>query len=112
MPKTICIDLDGVISELRLPGQDYAELLPVPGAVEKIRTLKEVGHRIVIFTARHMKTTGGNVGAAVARKGLVTLEWLERHSILYDEIHFGKPHAHLYLDDNALRFTSGGDIDP
>lgn len=112
MPKTICIDLDGVISELRLPGQDYAELLPVPGAVEKIRTLKEMGHRIVIFTARHMKTTGGNIGAAVARKGFVTLEWLERHSIPYDEIHFGKPHAHLYLDDNALRFTSWGDIDP
>jgi capsule biosynthesis phosphatase len=87
-------------------------LLPVPGAVEKIRELKDAGHRIIIYTARHMKTTGGNVGAAVARKGLVTLEWLERHGIPYDEIHFGKPHAHLYIDDNALRFTSWDDIDP
>ena len=24
----------------------------------------------------------------------------------FDEIHFGKPHADVYIDDNALRFES------
>jgi capsule biosynthesis phosphatase len=100
----ICIDLDGVICELRLPGQNYAELKPVPGAVEKIRALRLAGNYIIIFTARHMKTCGGNVGQVLARQGQTTLDWLARHEIEYDEIHFGKPHAHVYIDDNALRF--------
>jgi capsule biosynthesis phosphatase len=102
----ICIDLDGVICRLREAGQNYADLQPVPGAVEKLRALKAAGHYLIICTARHMKTCEGNPGAALARQGLVTLEWLKRHGIEYDEIHFGKPHAQVYIDDNALRFES------
>jgi capsule biosynthesis phosphatase len=102
----ICIDLDGVICELRREGETYEELRPVPGAVEKISKLKEAGHVIIIQTARHMKTCSGNVGRVLARQGLVTLQWLERHAVPYDEIHFGKPHADLYVDDNAFRFET------
>ncbi len=102
----ICIDLDGVICRLREPGQNYADLEPVPGAVEKLRQLKAAGHYLIINTARHMKTCDGNVGRVIARQGAVTLEWLSRHGIEYDEIHFGKPHAQIYLDDNAIRFSS------
>ena len=102
----ICIDLDGVICRLREPGQQYAGLQPVPGAVEKLRQLKAAGHYIIICTARHMKTCQGNVGMAVARQGAVTFDWLKRHNIEFDEIHFGKPHAQVYIDDNAVRFES------
>jgi capsule biosynthesis phosphatase len=102
----ICIDLDGVICKLREPGQNYADLEPVPGAVEKLRQLRAAGHYLIISTARHMKTCGGNVGLVVARQGAVTLDWLARHGIEYDELHFGKPHAQIYIDDNALRFES------
>jgi capsule biosynthesis phosphatase len=102
----ICIDIDGVLCRLREPGQQYADLEPVPGAVEKLRQLKAAGHYIILATARHMKTCQGNVGMAVARQGAVTLDWLARHGIEYDEIHFGKPHAQIYIDDNALRFES------
>jgi capsule biosynthesis phosphatase len=102
----ICIDLDGVICRLREPHQSYEDLEPLPGAVEKLRQLKAAGHYLIISTARHMKTCGGNVGQAVARQGGVTLEWLQRHQIEFDEIHFGKPHAQVYIDDNALRFDS------
>jgi len=107
----ICIDLDGVICRLREPGQDYADLQPVPGATDKLRQLKAAGHYIIICTARHMKTCGGNVGQVVARQGAATLEWLKRHDVAYDEIHFGKPHADIYVDDNALRFESWDAID-
>ena len=106
----ICIDLDGVICRLRGPGQNYADLEPVSGAVEKMRQLKAAGHYLIINTARHMKTCDGNVGRVIARQGKVTLDWLERHGIEYDEIHFGKPHAQVYLDDNAMRFESWSTI--
>ena len=106
----ICIDLDGVVCRLREAGQTYAELEPVAGAVEKLRALKAAGHYIILSTARHMKTCEGNVGLVVARQGAVTLDWLNRHGVEYDEIHFGKPHAQIYIDDNALRFESWAEI--
>jgi capsule biosynthesis phosphatase len=106
----ICIDLDGVICRLKRPGENYADLEPVAGAVEKLRALRAAGHYLIISTARHMKTCEGNVGRVVARQGAVTLNWLARHGIEYDEIHFGKPHAQVYLDDNAFRFTGWDQI--
>ena len=58
----ICIDLDGVVCQLRRPNQDYAELEPVPGAPEALRSLRSAGHQIILSTARHMKTCDGNPG--------------------------------------------------
>ena len=57
-----------------------------------------------------MKTCEGNVGQVIARQGAVTLDWLARHGIEYDEFHFGKPHADVYIDDNALRFDGWDSI--
>ena len=106
----ICFDLDGVICELRTNGESYADLKPVSGAVEKLKALKAAGHTIIINTGRHMKTCQGNVGLVLARQGQVTLAWLARYGIPYDEIYFGKPWADVYVDDNAHRFTCWDDI--
>lgn len=108
----ICIDLDGVICEIRKPDQTYAEVEPLVGAVERIRALKEAGHYIIILTARHSKTCQGNLGLILARQGLTTFQWLDKYSIPYDEIHFGKPWADIYIDDNAVRFESWDQIEP
>lgn len=102
----ICIDLDGVICQLRKPGDTYADPAPVAGAADKLRALRKAGHYIIIHSARHMKTCNGNVGQVIARQGAVTLDWLSRHGIEFDEMHFGKPHADVYIDDNAVRFES------
>ncbi|MCC6132332.1 MAG: capsular biosynthesis protein [Acidobacteria bacterium] len=104
------MDLDGVICELRQEGLSYDELRPLPGAAEKLAALRAAGHTIIIQTARHMKTCGGNVGRVIAKQGLTTLRWLERHEIQYDELHFGKPHADIYIDDNAFRFVRWADL--
>jgi len=106
----ICIDLDGVICNLREPGQTYADVEPIRGATDKLRALRAAGHYIIIYSARHMKTCDGNVGKVIARQGATTLAWLTRHGIEFDEIHFGKPHADVYIDDNALRFESWDQI--
>jgi capsule biosynthesis phosphatase len=106
----ICIDLDGVICQLKKEGETYENLLPVDGAPESLKELKDAGHYIIINTARHMKTCQGNLGLVTARISLVTLNWLEKYQIPYDEIYFGKPHADVYIDDNAYRFTSWDEI--
>jgi capsule biosynthesis phosphatase len=102
----ICVDIDGVICELRTANQNYSELEPIKGAVAAIRSLRQKGHYIILYTARHMKTTQSNVGSVLAKQGKVTLEWLDKHEIEFDEIYFGKPYADIYIDDLARRFTS------
>ena len=107
----LCIDLDGVICRLKKEGETYDQLLPVDGAPEKLRALKEAGHYIIINTARHMKTCQGNLGMVGSRIALITLKWLEQYNIPHDEVYFGKPHADIYIDDNAFRFNSWSEVD-
>ena len=106
----ICIDLDGVIANLKKEGETYGDVKPVRGSIEKIKKLKENGHYIIVYTARHMKTCKGNVGEVLAKVGHITLEWLRKYEVPYDEIVFGKPWADIYIDDNAFRFKSWDDI--
>lgn len=108
--KRICIDLDGVIAQFKKPNETYADVAPIEGAVEKLKSLKNAGHYIIIFTARHMKTCNGNVSMVVAKQGKTTLDWLKKHDIPYDEIQFGKPWADVYIDDNAFRFNKWSEI--
>ncbi len=107
----ICIDLDGVVCQLKKRNQSYSDVKPIDGAPEKINKLKSDGHYIILHTARRMKTHHANVGKVISDIGKITIDWLEKHKIYYDELYFGKPWANLYIDDNALRFTSWEEID-
>ncbi|AUH74275.1 HAD hydrolase family protein [Legionella sainthelensi] len=110
----ICIDIDGTICTLREANQTYKNVLPLPGAAQKIKELRENGNYIILNTARHMKTCESNIGQVIAREGHTLLEWLKEHHFEYDEIWFGKPYADLYIDDKALKFEGSwekvGDI--
>jgi capsule biosynthesis phosphatase len=102
----IVIDLDGTICELKSPDQPYEDLKPMPGAVEKIAQMRSQGHYIIIQTARNMGSCESNLGKVMKNVGLVTLEWLKKYAIEYDEIYFGKPNGHVYIDDRALRYET------
>jgi hypothetical protein len=53
-----------------------------------------------------MKTCNNNVGKVIANIGMVTLEWLSRNNIPFDEIYFGKPLADVYIDDKGLKYEN------
>jgi capsule biosynthesis phosphatase len=106
----IAIDLDGTICEVKSPNQSYENLKPLPGAVEKIKQLRESGHYIIIQTARNMATQQSNIGKVIKNIGKITLDWLEKYEIEYDEIYFGKPNAEIYIDDRAFRFKDWQEI--
>lgn len=108
----IVIDLDGTICELKKEGQTYADVAVLPGARERMTELKAAGHHIIIQTARHMKTCNGDVNLVIAKIGQITLDWLKKHEIPYDEIHFGKPYAQLYIDDLGEKFIGWDKLDP
>lgn len=107
----IVIDLDGTICPIRKENESYSDLIPLPYAVEKIRKLKADGHYIIIQTARNMGTQNSNIGRVMRNIGKITLEWLDKYDVVYDEIYFGKPNGDLYIDDRALRFKSWDLID-
>ena len=107
----IVVDLDGTICPLRAENQSYADLEVLPGAQERLKELKEAGHYIIIQTARNMGTQKGNLGKVMQNIGKITLEWLERYEIPFDEIYFGKPNGQLYIDDRAVRFMGWEQLD-
>lgn len=95
----IAFDIDGTICENKVGNLTYDTVRPLPGAIETLQWLRLEGHTIILITGRHMKTCSGNVGQVIAKQGKTLLDWLARYDIPYDEIHFGKPHYDIMIDD-------------
>jgi capsule biosynthesis phosphatase len=106
----IVIDLDGTICPIKRKDESYADLLPNEGAVQRIKELKDAGNYIIIQTARNMATCESNVGRVMKNVGKITLDWLDKYGVAYDEIFFGKPNAQVYIDDRALRYNDWASI--
>src|SRR4051794_34234427 len=90
--RTLCFDLDGTLCSNTFG--DYETAQPFPWAIERVGELAAAGHRIVILTARG-SATGIDWEA-------VTRGQLEEWGVAYDELHFGKPSADVYVDDRAV----------
>jgi capsule biosynthesis phosphatase len=104
--KVVVIDVDGTLAAQREQGQSYADVCVKPSIVQKIRGLKEQDYWIILYTSRNMRTHDGNIGKIMRHTAPVLVEWLARHDIPYDELHFGKPwcgHDGFYVDDRAIR---------
>ena len=105
--KRYVFDLDGVIAftkqELQksweLARQNrieelqnlYRNATPNEEMIKTVNKLHELGHAIIIYTARHEEDRE------------LTEEWLKKHGVKYDKIVFGKPHGDIYVDDLAVR---------
>lgn len=101
-PHRFCFDLDGtLVSAPRVPG-DYSTCEPIAAMVEHARKLHAAGHTIIVHTARRMRTHRGNVGGVIADIGAVTIAQLKAFGVPFDELVFGKPYAHFYIDDRAI----------
>lgn len=104
--KCIVIDLDGTICPVKGKEEEYEDLLPYAEMLDKLHEYKAAGFYIILYTSRNMRTYGGNMGLITANTAKMTMAWLDRHNVPYDEIHFGKPWASrigFYVDDRAVR---------
>lgn len=71
----------------------FLELEPLPGAVQGVKTLKNLGHDICIITAKP-RWAAGHIS-----------DWLIKHDVPYDEIHVTSNKIHVACDvyvDDAL----------
>ncbi len=74
--------------------------------IAKLREYRAQGFEIIIQTARNMRTFENSIGKINAHTLPVVIDWLQRHSVPYDEIHVGKPWCGFdgfYVDDRAVR---------
>ena len=102
----VVIDLDGTICTLKKENQSYRDVTLIEGADNFIKNLRKQGCYVIIQTARNMATCEGNLGKVMSNVGKITLDWLEKNKIEYDEIYFGKPNGNIYIDDRAFRFNN------
>jgi len=103
--KRLVFDLDGVLT-IDDPDRSYADREPNLAVIEKLRDYRAQGFEIAIFTARNMRTFGGQVGKINANTLPTVIDWLRRHDVPFDEIHVGKPWCGdegFYVDDRAVR---------
>ena len=102
----LIVDLDGTICPIKRREDSYSDLVPYRDMVEKLREYKNDGFTIVIYTSRNMKTFEGNLGKINVHTARMTMDWLDKWEIPYDEILFGKPwpgEKGFYIDDRAIR---------
>jgi capsule biosynthesis phosphatase len=100
----ICVDLDNTICHTRKENEKYEDVLPIEGAIETLRKLKEEGCYIIIFTARNMRTFEGNIGKINKYQMPIIQEWLKKYEVPHDEIILGKPHVNFFIDDKGIEF--------
>ena len=99
-------DIDGTICRIKTKDEEYMALIPYENIVKKIRSLKEDGYKIILFTSRNMNSYSGNLGLINKNTAKVMLNWLDKWDIPYDEIIYGKPwpgRFGFYVDDRAVR---------
>ncbi len=85
-PWIIAVDLDGTLCK-RTSSDKYPVAEPIRENILKINRLHDLGHDIVIHTARgwfKYKETG---------------EWLRKNGVKYSRLVMGKLFAHAYIDD-------------
>jgi capsule biosynthesis phosphatase len=100
--KRFCFDLDNTLVTSPEIKNDYTTVKPIIKNIEILKLLKSLGHTIIIYTARRMRTHNGNTGLIIKDIGYITLNTLEQFKIPYDELFFGKPYADFYIDDLAV----------
>jgi capsule biosynthesis phosphatase len=101
--KKLVVDIDHTLCVAA--DKDYANAKPIRSVIEKVNDLHRNGWYIILFTSRNMNSYNNNVGMINARTLPVIIDWLDRHSVSYHEIHVGKPWAKdgFYVDDRAIR---------
>lgn len=91
--RVFCFDIDGVVATIT-EGNDYSKAGPMRDTIRCINELFEMGHYIVLFTARGSATGIDWSGT--------TAEQMQQWGVRYHELRFGKPPADYYIDDKLI----------
>jgi len=88
----IAVDIDGVLTK-ETQGHGHEQYLlrtPDKEMIYAITCLRERGHHIILFSARHEEDRE------------ITCRWLKDHGVQYDQLILGKPHYDIFIDDLSV----------
>lgn len=100
--KRFCFDLDNTLVTFPSKIRDYNTVKPIPRNIKFLNYLHSLGHYIIIFTARRMRTHNGNISRVIKDIKQITIRQLKKFDIKYHKLIFGKPYAHYYIDDLSI----------
>jgi len=109
--KTFVFDLDGTICSQTMGGDDYAHAVPNPLVIDCMKKLWDLGHEIIIYTARGMGWAARDLKhlhreeqlkKVTERYDKMTRQWLDDNDVMYHRLHFGKPAGDYYIDDKGM----------
>jgi len=103
--KRFCFDLDNTLVSFPKISNDYTSVKPKFKNIKFLNFLYSLGHHIIIFTARRMRTHKGNIKKVKKDVERLTINQLKLFKINYHELIFGKPYAHFYIDDLCIHPT-------
>ena len=93
----LIIDLDGTIcTEEKTFSRNLAK--PNKDAKESLEKLKNMGYTIIIYTARSWNEYE------------MTIDWLKKNIIPFDQLIMGKPTGDYWIDDRAIKYSSWKDV--
>jgi hypothetical protein len=95
--KRFCFDIDGIIANI-IENNNYTESTPIKENIIIVNKLYEMGHYIILFTARGSET--GHDWKELTEKQMK--EW----SVKYNLLLFGKPASDFYIDDKLIDIES------
>lgn len=104
--NSIIFDIDGTICPIKKQNEKYIDLIPYEDMVNKIRDLKSIGYKIILFTSRNMRTYNNDIDLILKNTKPIIEKWLEKWNIPYDELIIGKPWPGpngYYVDDRSIR---------
>jgi len=99
--RTMVIDVDDTI--LVTKNRDYARSMPKMDVVFKLREAHEKGWYIILYTARGMGRSNGNINSVREEVAQEIESFCSRFCVPYNELMLGKPWAAMYVDDKGLR---------
>uniref|UniRef100_C6E5V8 Capsular biosynthesis protein n=1 Tax=Geobacter sp. (strain M21) TaxID=443144 RepID=C6E5V8_GEOSM len=102
----IYVDLDGTLCPLKGEGERYEDLPANEEVIRRLLVARKQGYRIVIHTARNMRTYQGELSRINIETAPGILEWLKKRNVPYDGLLVGKPWPGprgFYVDDRAVR---------
>jgi quercetin dioxygenase-like cupin family protein len=92
MSKNYYFDLDNTLCYTI--GSDYVNSIPIQERIDYVNYLKDMGHNIIIWTAR------GKASGIDYRQ--LTLQQLQLWNVKYDSLNMDKPNYDVYIDDKSF----------
>jgi len=102
----IALDIDGTLCN-NTNGK-YEEAKPYKRMIRLVNSLYEQGDYVIIHTARGMGRYNAVPGKAATKLYRLTQNQLDAWGVKYHELHLGKIHADVYVDDKGFRIKADG----